>query len=610
MALKLTVTPSTQYIEDSINVKITGGTIPNNLVFFVEVWKYQGDIDGNYGRDAYVQDNNLSSNFNFVCPNSAEQTPSGYNYGLPDVYQVDFTKNTSKLNVAFTLYQNQQEIAKVRKTMYIKPDPPTFDVTPTYEDINSDSLTLTNDNQMIVTGLSKLQISNINVSPKKYGNITKIKVNGIEYSYPEVHENGILLDLQKEKLSGPWLYMDAIDSRGFSNRLPIANVSKFKIAYQVPKINEFLVERDGVSETTALKAKGYYSEGYQVGANNLNASYTYKENISEAISHDGITSLTITKSALREYEDFLEILNQFNNPTYQVDENNLQYYDKQTFENGIDILFSTAISYNNNYTQEYLQADYDNANERYYCKSGGYNGSWKAFWQHTLEILYNVIYENGGNYEFEIESYIQGDTQNGFSIDKTFETSLHISDKFELTTLSSEAFLPTAIPAIDVYKDKVAFHGLFDENVETDIQLNGGVSINGVPVFEEQILWQDFGPTRGIFLLGNQFANLSKKISETKRGIVMVWSVFNTSTNISEDWGWNVFYIPKSMVSLSTGSGFTHIMATGKFENIGTKYFYVQDNRILGNAGNADTGTKNGITFANNKFALRYIIEV
>lgn len=498
MALKLTVTPSTQYIEDSINVKFTGGNIPNNSNFNITAWLTRTPSTGDSGIVLYDSDKNAGGTI-----------PTNFNVKFNDdrlrwVYSnLNWGNSHNKLEIQFELAVPDRGTYKtgleIWRTFYIKPDSPTFDNIPTYKDINSDSLILTNDNQMIVTGLSKLQISNINVSPKKYGDITKIKVNGIEYSYPEVHENGILLDLQKEKLSGPWLYMDAIDSRGFSNRLPIANVSKFKIAYQVPKINEFLVERDGVSETTVLKAKGYYSEGYQVGANNLKASYTYKENISEAMSHDGITSLAITKSALLEYENFLEILNQFNNPTYQVDENNLQYYDKQTFENGIDVLFSTAISYNNNYTQEYLQADYDNANERYYCKSGGYNGSWKVFWQHTLEILYNVIYENGGNYEFEIESYIQGDTQNGFSIDKTFETSLYISDRFELATLSSKSFLPTAIPAIDVYKDKVALHSIFDNTLDSNVQINGGNA------YGEFLLYE--GNTNGNVTLSDNASN-------------------------------------------------------------------------------------------------------
>ena len=89
---------------------------------------------------------------------------------------------------------------------------------------------------------------------------------------------------------------------------------------------------------------------------------------------------------------------------------------------------------------------------------------------------------NGGNYEFEIEATIKGDIQTGFSMEKTFNVIFGLDDNikslFNSYFSSKSALLPTAIPAIDIYKSDVSLHGLYNENLG-GTQFNGNLFING-----------------------------------------------------------------------------------------------------------------------------------
>lgn len=601
MALKLTVTPSTQYIEDSINIKITGGTIPRNSRLLVGYY-LNGDLWHFY--DEYIVNNN-------------------YNIYIDFSYSYENFPNTSDVSLAFDLVINDSVEQRIKKAMKIKPEPPTFDSMPTYEVITNPDLNFTNDNQMIVRGRSRIAASNIDATAYKAATLDKIIVNdSASISYARAQE----LIQQKgyfsfsmhdtEQMDKPYLFFDIVDSRGLKTRTILADISKFKYSYQKPIIKNFSVERDGISEVTILKASGYYSVGYQESTNILSTQYVYKENVEGSSTNVGQTTLTITKTPTQEYEDFVAILDEYNTPTYQLDENNLQYYDKQTFENGIDDLFSNAILYNDNYTQEYLQSDYDSVNERYYCKSGGYNGNWHNFWKKTLEAIYakmygdNTIYldkfgdENGGNYEFEIEAIIQGDTQVGFSIDKVFNITLGIKDS--QTSGYTEGYnrktvlLPTAIPAIDVYKSNVAIHGLYDENLG-GTQINGNLFLNGEGLFEQKILWEGAFYMRDIHTI-----TLSKNVSDTKHGIVLVWSDYNGSAS---DSNFFTYYIPKEMVALHNGAGY--FMSMGGTEGIiAYKYVYVGNKSITGHANNSGTHSQGGLSYNNSRAVLRYVIEI
>ena len=96
-------------------------------------------------------------------------------------------------------------------------------------------------------------------------------------------------------------------------------------------------------------------------------------------------------------------------------------------------------------------------------------------------------------------------------------------------------------------------------------------------------------------------------MSAQRHGIVLVFCAYDgvDETNYS----WQSFFVPKQLVALST-SEHIFVLGRGKFTYTGTKYLYISDTSITGHADNDLTGSNNGITYANDKFVLRYVIGV
>lgn len=118
------------------------------------------------------------------------------------------------------------------------------------------------------------------------------------------------------------------------------------------------------------------------------------------------------------------------------------------------------------------------------------------------------------------------------------------------------------------------------------------------------VLWRG-----NYYMTADHVAPLSEPISLQPHGIVLVFARYNTG---EDPYAWSSFFVPKQAVSGDTynGSGHTFIMATNCFAAISTKYLYIRDDQIKGNANNNSTGTANGITYNNAAFTLRYVIGV
>lgn len=109
-----------------------------------------------------------------------------------------------------------------------------------------------------------------------------------------------------------------------------------------------------------------------------------------------------------------------------------------------------------------------------------------------------------------------------------------------------------------------------------------------------------------------QRCNLSEKVSAQKNGIVLWFSFYNPGES-SDKTGWWPYYVHKSLLDAksdagSPGSGCcVPLISNTTFTVIGTKYIYIFDTYVTGHATNNQSGTKNGITYDNGKFSLRYI---
>ena len=113
-------------------------------------------------------------------------------------------------------------------------------------------------------------------------------------------------------------------------------------------------------------------------------------------------------------------------------------------------------------------------------------------------------------------------------------------------------------------------------------------------ILANKVLWD--GGTTGYLMIASQTATLSESISNQPHGIVLVWSAY--SGGVAQNYHWHCDFIPKEFINLSSSRGYTSIMGGSKFVNIATKYVYINDTSITGNADNNATGTASGITYS------------
>ena len=123
---------------------------------------------------------------------------------------------------------------------------------------------------------------------------------------------------------------------------------------------------------------------------------------------------------------------------------------------------------------------------------------------------------------------------------------------------------------------------------------------------EQKILWGE-NLTSGMYMTADNTITLAEAVSAQRHGIVLVFCAYNETEDTN--YNWQSFFVPKQLVAIST-SGHTFTLSLGKFTYIGTKHLYINDTSISGHTDNSLTGSANGITYANNKFVLRYVIGV
>lgn len=112
------------------------------------------------------------------------------------------------------------------------------------------------------------------------------------------------------------------------------------------------------------------------------------------------------------------------------------------------------------------------------------------------------------------------------------------------------------------------------------------------------------------YMSAAQTVTLPTPISKLPNGIILVFSRYSSGT--ARDYHFNHAFVHKAFVAAQPGVGSTFLMTTdGTFSVMATKYLYIHDDHIDGNANNEATGTgTSGVTYENNGFVLRYVIGV
>lgn len=126
-------------------------------------------------------------------------------------------------------------------------------------------------------------------------------------------------------------------------------------------------------------------------------------------------------------------------------------------------------------------------------------------------------------------------------------------------------------------------------------------------ISDYKLLWSG-----NVYPTDEQTCNLSEKVSEQKNGIVL-WFSFYDPEGASDKTGWWPYYVHKSLLDAKSNAGApgsgccVPVISNTTFSVIGTKYIYVFDTYVTGHETNNQSGTKNGITYDNGQFSLRYI---
>lgn len=110
------------------------------------------------------------------------------------------------------------------------------------------------------------------------------------------------------------------------------------------------------------------------------------------------------------------------------------------------------------------------------------------------------------------------------------------------------------------------------------------------------------------YMTGGHTIQLSKTVDKQPTGIALVFSAYEDGAAVDNHF--QTFFVPKEYVSLHSSTGFCVNLCTADFSYIGCKMLYISNTLITGSSNNNQSGTKNGITYANNHWVLRYVIGV
>lgn len=196
---------------------------------------------------------------------------------------------------------------------------------------------------------------------------------------------------------------------------------------------------------------------------------------------------------------------------------------------------------------------------------------------------------------YEIGSDNESDS-NYFNPKKSYKIKFLIKDIFNEIESSIRA-IPVGESTWTEYKDRVEFKKITIQNKDI---------VDDIIYANNNVLW---GPDY-YYMSGGNTINLSKKVSEQKNGIVLVWQAY--SDGAPQPWDYNFTFIPKWQALTNPSRGVTCFLANSQAGYLGTKYVYIFDNKITGHNENSSGATKgsSGITTTNNHWVLTHVLGV
>lgn len=210
---------------------------------------------------------------------------------------------------------------------------------------------------------------------------------------------------------------------------------------------------------------------------------------------------------------------------------------------------------------------------------------------------------------YTTKHYMSGETGNVPTIQK----------EVDILTIGQDGY-NSEVGSTKLYGNEVDIFSHNGTTVQGNVDVRGTLMVNGRDILtnpENVILWDAASPASpgtnlGELRNGQPFGfNNSATISQQRNGVVFVFTQYDYSTKTYSNASVHTFFVSKKEVELLGGAPHTFLMSSGAdFSTIGAKYVYIYNDYIDGHESNLTTGNGSGITFNNQKFALRYVIGV
>lgn len=145
-----------------------------------------------------------------------------------------------------------------------------------------------------------------------------------------------------------------------------------------------------------------------------------------------------------------------------------------------------------------------------------------------------------------------------------------------------------------------------DLSVSGDLTVadSDGNSWNVGDSFTNNVLWAG-----NAYCFASQSITFSQAISDQAHGIALLFCAYDYDNNVSNDYSWHGFFIPKYWISQYTGKGWRFPLFGDSLPY--QKYLYIYDTKIVGNNNNYQTSYSFlGQTVNQRAYVLKFVIGV
>lgn len=124
---------------------------------------------------------------------------------------------------------------------------------------------------------------------------------------------------------------------------------------------------------------------------------------------------------------------------------------------------------------------------------------------------------------------------------------------------------------------------------------------------EPKILWSG-----ALYMQGSHTIKLSESVNDQPKGIVLIFSRYDTSASTAINNHMHSFFVPKTIVTTLPGVGHHFEMSYVNYSSLCDKYLNISPDEITGADENVASGTSSftGIPYNNKAFVLRYVVGV